>query len=88
MQRDLGHAGSIAPFDLELHAGEVVGLAGLLGSGRTEIAQLLFGIERPDSGSITMDGQELREFLPVANPSRGAWRFARKTARRKGSWGI
>ncbi len=39
--------GSIEPFDLELHEGEVVGLAGLLGSGRTEMAQLLFGIDRP-----------------------------------------
>ena len=56
--KGLGHAGSIEPFDLELHAGEVVGLAGLLGSGRTEMAQLLFGVERPDSGSITMDGAD------------------------------
>jgi simple sugar transport system ATP-binding protein len=69
--KGLGRADSIAPFDLELHAGEVVGLAGLLGSGRTEIAQLLFGIERPDSGSITMDGEELREFSPLQSIARG-----------------
>jgi len=69
--KGLGRADSIEPFDLELHAGEVVGLAGLLGSGRTEIAQLLFGIERPDSGSITMDGEELREFSPLQSIGRG-----------------
>src|SRR5512146_273622 len=56
---ELGQTGSIEPFDLELHAGEVVGLAGLLGSGRTEMAQLLFGIEQPDSGSITMAGAKV-----------------------------
>jgi monosaccharide-transporting ATPase len=62
---DLGRAGSIQPFDLELHAGEVVGLAGLLGSGRTEMARLLFGIDKPDSGSLWMSGQEIIEFTPL-----------------------
>jgi len=42
--KGLGRVGSVEPFDLELHPGEVVGVAGLLGSGRTELAQLLFGI--------------------------------------------
>jgi simple sugar transport system ATP-binding protein len=53
--RGLGRTGSIKPFDLDIHAGETVGLAGLLGSGRTEIANLLFGIDRADSGAITID---------------------------------
>lgn len=61
----LGKAGSIAPFDLELYAGEVVGLAGLLGSGRTETAQLLFGVDRPDSGSLSIAGAEMKNFSPV-----------------------
>ena len=64
-------SGSIEPFDLELHAGEVVGLAGLLGSGRTEIAQLLFGIDKPDSGSITMDGKAVRNYSPIESIERG-----------------
>ena len=52
----LGHRGSIAPFDLDIHAGEVVGLAGLLGSGRTELARLLFGIDVADTGNLQVEG--------------------------------
>ncbi|MFI6096182.1 sugar ABC transporter ATP-binding protein [Lentzea sp. NPDC051213] len=52
----LGRRGAIAPFDLDVRAGEVVGLAGLLGSGRTELARLLFGADRADSGRLVVDG--------------------------------
>lgn len=53
----LGQAGQLQPVDLRVRAGEVVGLAGLLGSGRTELARLLFGLETPDRGAIRMDGR-------------------------------
>jgi simple sugar transport system ATP-binding protein len=56
----LGRKGAIAPFDLEIHAGEVVGLAGLLGSGRTELARLLYGADRADSGRLLVDGRPVR----------------------------
>ena len=56
--RGLGRRGKIQPFDLDLSAGEVVGIAGLLGSGRTEMARLLFGIDRADSGELRVDGQK------------------------------
>jgi simple sugar transport system ATP-binding protein len=68
---ELGLTGSIEPFDMELHAGEVVGLAGLLGSGRTEIAKLLFGIDQPDHGSITMDGEPVKDYSPLGSIERG-----------------
>ncbi len=47
----IGKRRMMAPFDLTLRAGEVVGLSGLLGSGRTEVAKLIFGAVKPDSGS-------------------------------------
>ncbi len=59
-----GKAGTIAPFDLELRHGEVVGLAGLLGSGRTETARLVFGAERADSGTASVEGEIIRLHSP------------------------
>jgi len=64
--RQLARAGSIAPLDMTIHAGQVVGLAGLLGSGRTETARLLFGIDTPDAGRITVDGKA----VAVKSPAR------------------
>ncbi len=58
--RALSRRYSIHPFDLDLRRREILGLAGLLGSGRTEAARLLFGAERADSGSIEIDGRPVR----------------------------
>ena len=52
----LNRADAFKDISFSLHAGEVVGLGGLVGSGRTEIARALFGIDRPDSGRILVDG--------------------------------
>ncbi|KJC40377.1 sugar ABC transporter ATP-binding protein [Bradyrhizobium sp. LTSP885] len=59
-----GKRGSIAPFDLDLRHGEVVGLAGLLGSGRTETARLVFGADRADSGKAAVEGKPVRLHSP------------------------
>ncbi|WP_030264176.1 sugar ABC transporter ATP-binding protein [Streptomyces sp. NRRL B-24484] len=53
----LGRRGAIEPYDLTVRPGEVVGLAGLLGSGRTEAARLLFGADHADSGTVRIDGR-------------------------------
>ena len=62
--RTLGRKKAIAPFDLAIHRGEVIGLAGLLGSGRTEVARLLFGADRSDSGHVFFDGKP----VTIRNP--------------------
>lgn len=41
----------------ELYAGEILGLAGLVGAGRTEVARTIFGVDRPQRGTVTVDGQ-------------------------------
>jgi simple sugar transport system ATP-binding protein len=69
--RGLGRKGSVKPFDLDLNAGEVLGFAGLLGSGRTEAARLLFGIDSPDSGTLMINGEEVRRFSPLQFIRRG-----------------
>ncbi len=52
----LGRTGSVSGIDIQIGRGEAVGLAGLLGSGRTEVARLLFGADRADAGSVALDG--------------------------------
>jgi monosaccharide-transporting ATPase len=56
--RGLGRKGALAPLDLDMHQGEMLGLCGLLGSGRTETARLLFGADQADSGAIEMKGRK------------------------------
>jgi simple sugar transport system ATP-binding protein len=62
----LGRKGFLQPLDLDVRPGEVVGLAGLLGSGRTETARLLFGIDRPDQGAIRIGNQTVKFNSPRA----------------------
>ncbi|MFI9330962.1 sugar ABC transporter ATP-binding protein [Kitasatospora sp. NPDC052868] len=54
----LARRGAVEPYDLAVRSGEVIGLAGLLGSGRTEAARLLFGADRSDGGTLRIEGAE------------------------------
>lgn len=69
--KGLGLMGSLEPFDIELRTNEVVGVAGLLGSGRTEMANLLFGIDTPDTGSLKLNGKKIEDFSPLESLGHG-----------------
>ncbi|MGG3470252.1 sugar ABC transporter ATP-binding protein [Neobacillus pocheonensis] len=56
--------GSINPINLSIKKGEVLGLAGLLGSGRTELAKLLFGIDSADEGVLVIDNEQIKSMNP------------------------
>jgi rhamnose transport system ATP-binding protein len=58
--RGLSRAPRFQQVSFDLHAGEIVGMAGLVGAGRSEVAAAIFGADQPDSGSILLDGQPLR----------------------------
>ena len=61
--RGLRRGQAVRGADLTLHQGEVLGLAGLMGAGRTELARLIAGIDRPDAGELQLFGQP---FAPVS----------------------
>ena len=86
--RDFGLTGDVEPMDLKLFPGEVLGLAGLVGSGRSETAGLLFGLETPDSGTLQRRREEGHEVSRPTLRLRAAWCSPRKTERRQASWMI
>ena len=57
--KGIGRVGTISPVDVSIRSGEQLGLAGLLGSGRSEIAQIIFGVDPHDSGTMTMEGKSV-----------------------------
>jgi ABC-type sugar transport system ATPase subunit len=62
--RALTRTGAFQDVTLEVRAGEIVGLFGLVGSGRTEVAECLFGAERPTAGEVTVDGRAVSPRTP------------------------
>jgi len=67
----LGRAGAMRPVDLAVRCGEVLGLGGLLGSGRTETARMLFGIDPADSGTLNVGGADVHINTPYKAISHG-----------------
>lgn len=69
--KGLGRTGTLKPVDLTLGESEVLGVAGLLGSGRTELASLIFGIDTPNQGSLLIEGEKVKSFSPLESIKRG-----------------
>ncbi|MDD7728618.1 MAG: sugar ABC transporter ATP-binding protein, partial [Clostridia bacterium] len=63
--KGLGHKGTIRPFNLDLHKGEVIGLTGLLGSGRSELARSIYGADKADSGELFVNGKKVTINAPI-----------------------
>lgn len=61
----LGHTGTIRPFDLKINKGEVIGLTGLLGSGRSELVRAIYGADKADSGVLKINGEEVKINAPL-----------------------
>ena len=62
---------AVRDVSLKVHAGEVVGLGGLVGSGRTELLRLVYGLDAPDAGEFLVDGKPLKANSPATAIRRG-----------------
>lgn len=61
----LTHKGTIKPFNLTINKGEVIGLTGLLGSGRSELVRAIYGADKPDAGVLKVNGKEVKINSPL-----------------------
>ena len=61
----LGHKGTIKPFNIKINKGEVIGLTGLLGSGRSELVRAIYGADKADCGKLKVNGKEVKINSPL-----------------------
>ncbi|MBQ9360396.1 MAG: sugar ABC transporter ATP-binding protein [Lachnospiraceae bacterium] len=69
--KGLSHAGTVKPFDLDIHKGEVVGIGGLLGSGRSELARCIYGADKAQTGSLEVNGEQVKINQPIDAMNKG-----------------
>ncbi|MDA0161063.1 sugar ABC transporter ATP-binding protein [Solirubrobacter ginsenosidimutans] len=69
--RGVSHAPRVKECSFEVRAGEVVGIGGLVGAGRTELLRLVYGLDRPDTGEVYLDGKKLPSGRPDVAIDRG-----------------
>jgi simple sugar transport system ATP-binding protein len=67
----IARRGKVHPIDIEFREGEIVGVAGLLGSGRTELARLLFALDSSDGGEIRVNAQPVSLRSPADAVAQG-----------------
>jgi simple sugar transport system ATP-binding protein len=83
--RNLGQRGRVHDVSFQLHRGEILGITGLTGAGKTELLHLLFGAENPDSGEILIKGQRVRFSRPGTAVKHGIFLIPEER-RRQGLW--
>ncbi|MCR5771647.1 MAG: sugar ABC transporter ATP-binding protein [Butyrivibrio sp.] len=69
--KGLSHTGTVKPFDLDIHKGEVVGVGGLLGSGRSELVRTIYGADKANTGTLKVKGQEVKISQPIDAMNKG-----------------
>jgi ABC-type sugar transport system ATPase subunit len=69
--RNLNRKNYLHDIDFDLYAGEVLGIAGLLGSGRTELLRAIFGLDKLESGDIFVDGEKVQNRTLTVMKSKG-----------------
>ena len=63
--KGISHKGTIKPFDLTINKGEVIGLTGLLGSGRSELVRAIYGADKAETGTLKVKGKEAKINSPL-----------------------
>lgn len=69
--KGIGKKGTIQPFNLKIRRGEVIGLSGLLGSGRSELVRAIYGADKPDTGVLEVDGKPVKINTPLDAMKKG-----------------
>jgi ribose transport system ATP-binding protein len=64
--RNLSEPGIVSDINLNVHEGEIVGMFGLMGSGRSELARMIFGIDKYSEGEVLLSGQRLAKSTKAA----------------------
>ena len=63
--KGISHKGTIKPFDITINKGEVIGLTGLLGSGRSELVRAIYGADKAETGTLKVKGKEAKINSPL-----------------------
>ena len=83
--RDARRLPAVRGVSLQVHAGEVVGLGGLVGSGRTELLRLIYGLDQPDAGEVLIEGKQLRPSVRATRSGEDSGSLPRTASRRRSS---
>lgn len=81
--KNVSAKGLVKDIDLSLHEGEILGLFGLMGSGRTELARIIFGLDQFDSGDISVEGKR-RTAYSIRNSIKNRIAFVTENRREEG----